>query len=468
MIELGGDIDGTLAMKGDPSKPLLNGELSLDSVSIFMPELSALFRFDNEPVQMVNSKMTFKDFDIFTKGKTPFTINGNVDFSNLERMTTDLKMKARNYELLNAPRTKRAMVYGKMYVDFDATLRGPIDALMMRGNMNILGKTDFTYVMKDSPLTVNDRLGDMVTFVNFNDTTEVANETIQPVSINGMDIAMTMHIDQAVQAHVDITPDGSNYMLLEGGGDLSFQYTPQGEMLLNGRYSLISGEMKYEIPVIPLKTFNIQNGSYVEWTGNVMNPQLNITATERVRATVGEDGQSPRMVSFDVGIALSQRLENLGLAFTLSAPEDASVQDQLTAMTPEERGKLAVTMLVTGMYMAEGNSTGGFNMNNALNSFLQSEISNIAGKALDISLGMETVDNAEDGGKRTDYNFQFAKRFWNNRFRIVIGGKVSTGNTAQQDETFIDNVSIEYRLDNSGTRYAVSYTHLTLPTILRV
>ena len=120
-------------------------------------------------------------------------------------------------------------------------------------------------------------------------------------------------------------------------------------------------------------------------------------------------------------------------------------------MTPEERGKLAVTMLVTGMYMAEGNSTGGFNMNNALNSFLQSEISNIAGKALDISLGMETVDNAEDGGKRTDYNFQFAKRFWNNRFRIVIGGKVSTGNTAQQDETFIDNVSIEYRLDNKYT-----------------
>ena len=30
---------------------------------------------------------------------------------------------------------------------------------------------------------------------------------------------------------------------------------------------------------------------------------------------------------------------------------------------------------------------------------------------------------------------------------------MSTGSTVQQDETFIDNVSIEYRLDNSGTRY---------------
>jgi hypothetical protein len=183
-----------------------------------------------------------------------------------------------------------------------------------------------------------------------------------------------------------------------------------------------------------------------------MNPTLGIKATERVRASVGSDGQTSRMVSFDVGIALSQRLENLGLAFTLEAPEDASVQEQLNAMSAEERGKLAVTMLVTGMYMAEGNATGGFNMNNALNSFLQSQISNIAGKTVDINLGMETVDNAE-GGRRTDYNFQFAKRFWNNRFRIVIGGTVSTGNSVQQEETFIDNISIEYRLDNSGTRY---------------
>lgn len=453
MVELNGDIDGTLAMKGNPSKPLLNGELAMDSVSFFMPEMSAMFRLDNEPVQVVNSKMMFKDFNIFTKGKAPFTINGEVDFSDLKRTTVDLKMHAENYELLNAPRTKRAMIYGKMYVDFNATLRGLVEEPVMRGNMNVLGKTNFTYVLKDSPLTVNDRLGDMVTFVNFNDTTTVEDDAIQQISLGGMDIAMTMHIDQAVQARVDLTPDGSNYMLLEGGGDLSFQYTPQGEMLLSGRYSLMSGEMKYEIPVIPLKTFNIQNGSYVEWTGNIMNPQLNIVATERVRASVGEDGKSSRMVSFDVGIALSQRLENLGLAFTLSAPEDASVQDQLTAMSPEERGKLAVTMLVTGMYMAEGNSTGGFNVNNALNSFLQSEISSIAGKALDINLGMETVDDAEAGGKRTDYNFQFAKRFWNNRFRIVVGGKVSTGNTVQQDETFIDNVSVEYRLDNSGTRY---------------
>ena len=465
IVRFRGDVDGTLSVTGTPMKPNLNGGLKLDSVFMLMPEMSVGFRFDDKQVKIADSRMMFEKFNIYTRGETPFVINGSVDFSDMEKMFVDLRMKANDYELMNAPKRRKAMTYGKIYVDVDATLKGPVDELKMRGNMNVLGKTDFTYVLMDSPLMVNDRLGDMVTFVNFNDTvsTEAVEQTTVPLT--GIDIAMTIHIDQAVQAHVDLTTDGSNYMEVEGGGDLAFQYTPQGEMLLNGRYSLISGELKYEIPIIPLKTFNIQNGSYLDWTGNVMNPEMNIKATERIRASVGTEGETSRMVSFDVGIALTDRLENLGLAFTLDAPEDASVQEQLNAMSVEERGKLAVTMLVTGMYMAEGNSTGGFNVNNALNSFLQNQISNVVGQSMDISLGMESTDDA-DGGRGTDYNFQFAKRFWNNRFRIVIGGTVSTGNTAQKDETFIDNIAVEYRLDDSGTRYVKVFHEKNYESVL--
>ena len=465
IVRFRGDIDGTLSMTGNPMKPVLNGGLKLDSVLMVMPDMSVGFRFDDKQVRMENSRMIFDKFNIYTRGETPFVVNGSVDFSDMEKMMVDLRMKTNDYELMNAPKNRRATTYGKIYVDMDATLKGPVDELKMRGNMNVLGKTDFTYVLKDSPLMVNDRLGDMVEFVNFNDTVTVE-ETAQPTAtLTGMDIAMTVSIDQAVQAHIDLTADGSNYMEVEGGGDLAFQYTPQGEMRLNGRYSVISGELKYEIPIIPLKTFHIQNGSYLNWTGNMMNPEMNIKATERIRANVGSDGEASRMVSFDVGILLTERLETLGLAFTLEAPEDASVQEQLNAMSVEERGKLAVTMLVTGMYMADGNSTGGFNVNNALNSFLQNQISNVVGQSMDISLGMESTSDAE-GGRGTDYNFQFAKRFWNNRFRIVIGGTVSTGNTAQKNETFIDNVAIEYRLDDSGTRYVKLFHETNYESVL--
>ena len=142
--------------------------------------------------------------------------------------------------------------------------------------------------------------------------------------------------------------------------DLSFQYTPQGDMFLNGRYTLTGGTIKYSIPVIPLKEFNVQEGSYVQWTGNPMDPTLNLTATERVRTSVTLTGQSsPRLVNFDVGIELTQQLENLGLQFTLTAPEDMAMQEELTSKGPEERAKLAVSMLVTGMYLGGGGGGGG-------------------------------------------------------------------------------------------------------------
>ena len=127
-------------------------------------------------------------------------------------------------------------------------------------------------------------------------------------------------------------------------------------------------------------------------------------------------------------------------------------------MGDEERSKQAVSMLVTGMYLAGGSTAkGGMNMGSALNSFLQSEINNIIGSqsAIDINLGMESYDNNGDGTKRTDYSFRFAKRFYNDRISVILGGRISTGEDINrgQAQPFIDNVSVEYRLDRTGTRY---------------
>lgn len=105
----------------------------------------------------------------------------------------------------------------------------------------------------------------------------------------------------------------------------------------------------------------------------------------------------------------------------------------------------------------------GGSMNSLLNSAIQGITSNI--KAVDISLGVETDGNS--GSTKTDYSYQISKRFWNDRFNIIIGGKISTGEDVQQGEqTFIDNISIEYRLDDSGTRYIKLFHEKNYDSIL--
>ncbi len=463
MVTLSGDLDGNLKITGSTEQPLINGELSLDSVAVLSRQYGARFIFDNRPVQINNNRLLFDKFAIYTTSKNPFTIDGYVDFRDMSRPMANLNMLAQNYTLLDAKRTRESLVYGKVFADFRATVKGPLDGLNMRGNISLLGNTDVSYILTDSPLTVQDRLGSLVTFTSFSDTTTVVRQEVPTVSLGGLDMVMMVHIDPSVRLKVDLDASNDNRIELEGGGDLSMKYTPQGDLTLTGRYTLSGGLMKYALPVIAAKEFAIDNGSYVEWTGNPMDPMLNFKATDRIRASVseGENGGT-RTVNFDVSIVIKNRLDNLSFAFDVSAPEDATIQNELTAMGAEERGKQALYIMVMKTYLGTGPIGGGgggvgkLNMGAALNSVLSSQINSLMGnlKNASVSVGIEDHDLSDTGGKRTDYSFRYSQRLFNNRFQIVIGGKVSTGENATNNaESFIDNISLEYRLDRTGTRY---------------
>jgi len=272
----------------------------------------------------------------------------------------------------------------------------------------------------------------------------------------GLDMDLRININPGAHVRCGLDIDQTNYVDLLGEGELRMLYNNADDLRMRGRYTITSGQMKYSLPIIPLKTFNIQEGSYVEFTGDVMNPTLNITATERTTASVGNEGEATRSVTFDCGVTITQTLNNMGLEFVISAPEDYTVSSELNALSVEQRSKIAVTMLTTGMYLSDGNTSGSM-MNNALSAFLESEINNLTGSALksvDVSIGLNNNMDAT-GQSHTDYSFKFAKRFWNNRLKVQIGGKVTTGSEiqAQNKQSFFDNVAMEYRLSPTSNQY---------------
>ena len=444
--------EGNLSIKGSLSQPDVNGEVFLDDSYIFSLPYGVEMRIANDPVRIVGSNLLFENFEVLDQNNTPLNITGQFDFSDFDRMTLNMRMRARNFQIINAKENPKSEAFGKAYVNFFGNMSGPVDALTMRGRVDVLGSTDMTYVLRDTPLTADNRLDELVKFVDFSDsTTQVVNRP----PLTGFNMDLTLSVDEGARIKCDLNADHSNYIDLIGGGDLRMRYNVVDNLRLTGRYVLNEAEMKYSLPVIPLKTFTIQEGSYIEFKGEPMNPTLHITATERRKATVEDEGGGTRSVDFNCGVVITQTLDNMGLEFIIDAPEDMAISTELAAMTTEERGKVAVTMLTTGMYLADGN-TSGFTMNGALSSFLQSEINNITGNALrslDLSVG---VDNATDasGAMHTDYSFKFAKRFWNNRLRIILGGKVSTGADVQSsNQSFFTNVAFEYRLSATSNQY---------------
>lgn len=468
LVNFLGKLQGNLQLRGVTDKPRVNGEVTMDNVEIVSRQAGARYRLDNRPIIITANQMVLNDFSIYTTSDNPFVVKGVVDFRDISNPSAVLSLRANNYTLLDAPKTRESLLFGKIFVDMNATIRGPLSGLVMRGQMNVLGDTNATYVMANSPLTVEDRLDGLVTFVSFNDTLNLAKNEQSAMSLGGLDMNMTVHIDDAVRLRANLTTDGSKYIELQGGGDLNMLYTPQGDMNLTGRYTLSGGTMKYSLPVIPLKEFTFTQGSYVDWRGDIMNPRLNLTASERVRASVSDGDNSSRHTDFDVSVSIKNTLEAPDLSFDLSAPNDGNIQNELQSMSTDERSKAAITMLATGMYMGNSGAANGLTMGAALNSVLQSQINSLAGSVSNASFSVGIEDRElNTGATQTDYTFRYSQRFFNDRVQIIIGGKISTGNNATNDmDSFIDNVSLEYRLDSGGTRYIRAFHNKNYENLL--
>ena len=92
----------------------------------------------------------------------------------------------------------------------------------------------------------------------------------------------------------------------------------------------------------------------------------------------------------------------------------------------------------------------------ALSSFLDAKINELAGsamKSVSVNVGINDAQNAETGGTYKNYSFSFSKRFWNDRMTIVIGGEVNSGDRPQGNDSFINNVSLEWKISEKSDRY---------------
>ena len=456
VVSFSGNLGGCLRVNGPMDALIFNGGLLPKDMHVISDMYSLDLALANDSIPFNDSRVDFNNFTFHSAGSNPLALNGYVDFANFEKLHMALSLRGSNFKLVSSPRAANKVLFGDMYGDFFARVIGSTDDMTVRGLVRVLPTTDITYVMAETPLYQGDRLEDIVTFVDFKAPPPPKEDIVQKTFM-GMDMNVMLSIEDGAELHGEFSADRQSYVNVQGGGTITMTYTPEGVLNLQGRYTINEGEMKYTLPVIPLKTFTIHNGSYIEFTGDPMNPILNVAATERVKAQVGQSDGATRSVAFDTGLKITNSLNNMGLAFTIEAPEDMTVQNELAACSDEEKNKLAVAMLATGMYLSGTNSKG-FSASNALNNFLQNEINNIAGRALstmvDVNVGMEQTTR-DDGSRRTDYSFRFSRHFFSDRLNVVIGGKVSSDGDPNRNESgaYIDDISLEWRLDNGNTQY---------------
>ena len=142
------------------------------------------------------------------------------------------------------------------------------------------------------------------------------------------------------------------------------------------------------MPVISQKNFNILSGSTLIWSGDVLNPQLNVTGTQLVKASVSQDDGSSRVVDFLVTAKITNTLNNMNLTFDMSSENDMTVQSELQTMSESQRSNAAINMLLYNTYSGlNTNPNINLTANGALYAFLQSQLNGWAASKLN-NLGL--------------------------------------------------------------------------------
>ncbi|MDE6079897.1 MAG: translocation/assembly module TamB domain-containing protein [Duncaniella sp.] len=472
---LAGTLNGHMDITGTPASPSFSGEISFDSASVKVDMLGTTFRLSDTPVPVDSNVVTMTDFKIFGCNENPLTLNGSVDLKDLANPLIDLSAKASNIQIVKSDRARGgAQVFGRAFIDLDADVRGSLALMRVNTALALLPQTNVTYVMTDAAEALTSQSdADMVTFVQFSDSSAVAKAD----SLTTTEMALILNADLSLRegaaVNVYLNPSGSNRAQVYPSGDLDFSMTPMTGMRLTGRINLDQGYVRYSPPVISELNFTIAEGSYVVFNGDILNPVLNLHANEIRRANITQEGQNSRLINFDVGLAVTNTLQDMNVQFDLSTNDDITVQNELQSMSPEQRANQAMNLLLYNTYQG-GNTKGSAKLGgNPIYSFLTSQLNSWLAdnvKGVDISLGMDQYDKTLDGSTSTatSYSYRVSKSLFNDRFKIIVGGNYSTD--ADADENFsqnlISDISFEYMLNASGSMVIRIFRHTGYESIL--
>lgn len=474
VASLSGKLNGEMTMDGTFSKPILNGYILCDTVGVYIPMSGTKLKFAQDSLTVVDNIVKFKDFEIFALNKNPLIINGTVDATSFSAIGIDMAMDAKNIQLVGNDKRGRTDIYGKLFMDLNATAKGNLDRLDIRANAGILSATDVAYVLSTAASAVTDQTdSDVVKFVNFNDTTQVAKADSVKSTMN-MRIVAQVNIEPGTEVQVDLSNNGTDRVQLSPSGTLNYFQNYMGDMRLNGQLNIGNGFARYAIPVVGERSFTFNPDSYVLWNGDILNPQLNIHATDLMKANVSNSGNA-RLVNFLVAANVTNNLSAPKLTFDLSTNDDLDIQNELESMSADQRSTQAMNLLLYGQYTGPNTKANANISGNMLYSFLESQLNSWAAnhiRGVDLSFGIDQYDKTRDGNTSTttSYSYQVSKSLFNNRFKILVGGNYSTDASADENfaENLISDISFEYILKQTQTlNMAVKlYRHTGYESIL--
>lgn len=488
-----GDITGDMRVTGTAADPDINGELKFNDVAFRITPLNSYYKSINDNIIFTGNRIIMDDFDIQDEKNNILTINGDITTADFRDYGFDMNVRAENFRVVNSQAKDNDFYYGDLFIDTDIDIKGTLESPVVNGSVKVNKDTKFTVVLPQQDPSIADREG-IVEFVDEDNVQLMQRlkieEKVNSTEVKGMKVSVNIQIVKEAELNLIVDKANGDFLQLKGEADLTGGIDESGKTTLTGKYEFDEGAYQMSYNLIKRK-FEIQKGSYIMWTGEPTEANINITAVykteaspidllDQLQGSAAEKNTYKQKLPFSTMLKMQGELLKPELSFDIELEENTgNVSSTVTNATkeklnqlrqnPDEMNKQVFALLLLNRFIGEdpfssesGGTSGATMARQSVSRLLSSQLNNIAGeliKGVEINFDLEASDDYTTGERenRTDLNVAVSKRLLDDRLNVTVGSTFGIEGPAQENEnasSIAGNVAVDYMLTKDG-RYMV-------------
>ncbi|HUH26131.1 MAG TPA: translocation/assembly module TamB domain-containing protein, partial [Flavobacterium sp.] len=329
MSDLRGDASGRVTISGTHKDPEIEGKLYLTNAGMRPVFTGVDYLFDeNAPLDVTENQFILRNVNITdSKYKTTGILNGVISHNKLKNWNIDAKLTSSNLLALDLKYQEGTPYYGTAFIDGTATVKGPVEALVV----DIEAKSKPGTKIK-IPLDDAGGLGDN-NYVHFLSPEEKANrlkgiET--PINTNrfgGVQLNFEFYLTTDAEIEILLDRASGHGMKGKGAGFITMEINTLGRFNMWGDFMVYNGEYNFKYGGIIDKKLDVVKYGTIRWDGEPLNAVLDLRAVYKTQANPGviiESSEINRKVDTEVSVVLQGNLSSPEIDFLIDFPNVSS------------------------------------------------------------------------------------------------------------------------------------------------
>ena len=456
---------GQMTVKGSLKAPRLDGKIIVKDGGCKVGYLNTFYTFS--PTILLNSKeIELQNMEFVDTLGNKALVEGKIYHNYLKDFRFDLKVHPRDFLVMATTVKDNDTFYGSVIANGLATVEGPLNNILLDVKAMTRKGTKLTLPL-NRVSTVSEN--DFIVFINNPEEEENGELELQELVKQKNNFALKLDVNVTDDAGVKIfLPGDIGTIDATGHGNLKIGTSSTESFSLIGNYAINNGRFLLNFKDFLTRTFNLQQGGTISWTGSPTEGQINATGVYSLKAPLSSLGiqvdstSSIDNVNVECMIHLKDALLNPTITFGMRLPnatEDVNqtVFAMIDTTNQAVMSSQVLSLLVFGSFANTGNYDygTGTSLGNLINNFLPN-------LTLDVGSGLDVGFKYYNNSMYYD-EMQIALRteLFENRLIVETNVGVISNNTtlASNASNVVGEFDIKYKLTPDGRFVSYLYNH---------